>query len=232
MKVAILQPSYIPWPGYFFWIQNCDFFVFLDDVQYTKHDWRNRNKIKSANGVVLLTVPVLTKGKYAQTILEAKIDNKSDHSCKFDWRKKHWTSIQQHYNKAPYFKKYEEFLREVYEKDWDYLVDLNIYLMMEISRIIGLNASFVRSSELDVSGKKTERLVNICKNLEATEYMAGERSKTYLQEELFYNENIVVTYRDYKPVAYPQLYGEFVPYLSILDMLLNCGEESTQCLHL
>lgn len=226
MRVTILQPSYIPWAGYFFQILDCDIFVFLDDVQYTKGNWRNRNKIKTPNGPLWITVPVSTKNRLGQTILEAEIDNR------VNWRKKHWESIKQSYRKARCFAEYENFLRDVYSKSWEYLAELNIYLMVEISRLIGIETRFVRSSELYADGSKTERLVNICKKVGASEYMAGEGAKIYLKEDLFEKEHVKITYRDYHPVKYPQLYGEFIPYLSIVDMLFNCGKDSIKYLHL
>lgn len=220
MRAAILQPSYLPWPGHFFWAFHCDTFIFLDDVQFTRRDWRNRNKIKTAKGPQWLTVPIITKGKFNQIILETKIDNS------INWRKKHWLSIKHHYSRAPYFKSYEMVLQEIYLRDWDYLVDLSIYSMAAISKLIGLKTIFIRSSKIKVTGTKTERLVNICKKVGATEYLTGERAKSYIKEELFKIEKIKIVYQDFKPIVYPQLYGEFVPYLSMLDMLLNCGEGS------
>lgn len=238
MRVAIEQPMYLPWIGYFDLIQRCDTFVFLDNVQFEKQSWQQRNRIKTSNGVIWITVPVLLKHRSSQKILEVEINNNDK-----NWRKKHWEAIKYNYIKAMYFHKYASFFKETYENKWDLLVDLNIHFVKYLSRLFGIKTEFVRASELSVEGIKNELLLDICKKIGATEYVSTLSANIYIEPELFEKENIKLKYVDYRgneqydnsadiekfihPV-YNQLYGEFIPQLSIVDILMNEGERSAE----
>jgi hypothetical protein len=225
VRVAILQPSYLPWLGYFDQIYRADTFVFYDDVQYDKHGWRNRNKIKTPQGWQWLTVPVLTKGRFGKLIYEMEIDNHAP------WAEKHLKSIQVNYHKSPYYHAYIKYFEKIYLKEWQYLADLDIELIKLITNLLGMgNKMFIRSMELGVKGDRLERLINICQLFKADNYLTGQAARNYLDEKLFAKAGIKVEYQNYKHPAYPQLYGDFIPHLSVIDLLFNCGPESLKIL--
>jgi len=225
MTVAILQPSYLPWLGYFDQIYKSDIFVFYDDVQYDKGGWRNRNKIKIPNGWQWLTVPVKMKGRFGEMLYEKEINNKTN------WREKHLKSIQQNYVKAPYFKDYFKSLEKIYLKEWKNLEELDVTLIKLICNLLGMkNKKIVYSRELKIEGEATERLVKICQLFKADTYLTGDAAKGYLKEDLFEKVGIEVEYQNYQHPVYNQLYGDFVPYLSVIDLLFNHGEESLSIL--
>ncbi len=218
--LSCIQPSYIPWKGYFHQIQKSDIFVFLDDVQYDKHSWRNRNKIKTSNGLIWLTVPVLTKNRFGQSIMEVQINNRNN------WRKKHLKAIHMNYMKAPFFNKHKEFLASVYEREWKLLVDLDIYLTVEISKLLGIKTNFIRASEMQLKQDKIHRLIDLCKILNIDTYLTGPLARNYLTAEMFEKEGLKLEFQEYYYNEYPQLYGDFVHNVSIVDSLFNCGEEA------
>ena len=220
MRIVILQPSFLPWRGYFHQIYKADTFVFYDDVQYDKRGWRNRNKIKTPGGAEWLTVPVESGGKYLQLIKDAKIDNTQD------WRRKQLNAIQYNYHKAPFYNEYINFFNDIYSRNWDNICELDMYTTKEISKFLGINTRFIKSSEFASAGKKTDRLINICKHLGATHYLSGPAAQDYIEKEKFENNNIVLEYQEYNYTEYPQVYGKFEPYVSIIDLLFNCGPES------
>jgi len=224
MIVAIHQPNYIPWQGFFYKMIKCDIFVFLDNVQYSKNNIINRNKIKTHNGEMWLTVPVLTKDSCRQLISDVKINNT------FDWRRKHWNSIRQNYAKTSFFKEYSPYLNNIYSKQWDKLIDLNKTLIKFIADCLEIRKEFVDASSLNVSGKSTDLLVDICKKLDGDVYLSGESGKKYMDEEKFKEIGIKVEYTDFTQPEYNQLYGDFIPNLSVLDILFNCGKESRKIL--
>lgn len=215
--VVVQQPSYIPWLGYFEQICQADVFVFYDDVQYTKNDWRNRNKIKTPREWQWLTVPV--NYEFGQRICDVKTANQQ-------WQRKHLKAIEANYARAPYFKDYIEYFKDMYSREWTYLYSLSEFSVMMLGRILKIPTRFLFSRELCVEGGQTERLVNICKHLGADRYYSPWRSRIYLDEKHFENAGIKVEFQDYKHPLYPQLWGEFMPYLSVIDLLFNCGEES------
>ena len=172
--LSCIQPSYIPWKGYFHQIQKSDIFVFLDDVQYDKRSWRNRNQIKTRSGLKWLTVPVITKNRYDQSIMETHIDNSRN------WRKKHLETICLNYRNTPFFYKYKEFLMSVYEQKWKLLVDLDIYLTIEISKLLGIDTKFARTSEMQLEQDKRYRFVYLCKKLNIDTYLTGPLARNYL----------------------------------------------------
>jgi hypothetical protein len=218
--LSCIQPSYIPWKGYFHQIQKSDIFVFLDDVQYDKHSWRNRNKIKTSNDLIWLTVPVLTKKRFGQSIMEVQINNRNN------WRKKHLKAIHMNYIKAPFFNKHKEFLASVYEREWKLLVDLDIYLTVEISKLLGIKTKFVRASEMQLKQDKIHRLIDLCKILNIDTYLTGPLARNYLTAEMFEKEGLKLEFQEYCYPEYHQLYDDFVHNVSIVDTLFNCGEEA------
>jgi hypothetical protein len=224
MKLVILQPGYLPWLGFFDQMAQSDIFMFYDDVQYDKHGWRNRNRIKTSQGPQWLTVPVLTKNKKLPLIKDVKIDNNTP------WRYNHLQSIKQNYSRTPYFELLFPDLDKIYLQQWEYIIDLDTKLIDLILKILGLNKRIEFSSHLLIKGTQTERLINFCKFFKADEYLTGAAAKDYLEEERFKEESIHLEYQKYNHPIYPQLYGDFIPYLSIIDLLFNEGPESLKIL--
>lgn len=220
-KIAILQSNYIPWKGYFDLINMVDEFVFYDDVQYTKRDWRNRNKIKTPNGLVWLSIPVEVKGKYFQKINETMVIDK-------DWAKKHWQSILHNYSKAKYFKNYKDIFEELYLNcNEEYLSQINYKFISTINRIFGINTKLRCSSEFNLIDGQTEKLLGICKDCNADIYLSGPAAKDYFNEDLATKENIKVEWMDYSGYdEYTQLYPPFEHGVSILDLIFNEGENA------
>jgi len=218
---VILQPNYIPWRGYFDLINSADIFVFLDDVQYTERDWRNRNIVRNEKGLQWLTVPVVTKGLRGQLIKDAKIDNN------LPWGEKHWTTLRHCYSKAKHFNLYKDILEDLYCRNWNSLCDMNIEFIYTICRLLSINNTrFIRSSSLNIYSIKTERLVNICKKLDITAYVSGPAGSNYIENRIFEQNNIRLIYKQYDYPPYPQLHFPFEPNVTVLDLLFNCGCDS------
>ena len=227
MTIGILQPGYLPWLGFFEQIYKSDIFVIYDDVQYDKEGWRNRNRIKTANGIQWLTVPVHVKLSEAPLIKDVRIDNKEN------WRKKHLNSIKMSYSRSPYLKDYLPFFEEAYNRQWEFLIDLDMFFILKILDWLGMgDKDIVRSSGLlDIDraigeGNKMDRLINICKTLKADTFYEGAAGRNYIDTDYFLGHGIRVEFQDYKHPVYKQLYGDFVPYLSIVDLLFNHGRDS------
>ena len=176
---VILQPSYLPWLGYFSQMQRSDVFVLYDDVQYDKHSWRNRNRIKTLQGIQWLTVPVLTKGQNWPTNRVVRIYNA------IDWRKKHRLSIRQNYGKAPYFSDYFGIFDDLYYRPWDSLLELNMTFLNAVCDMLGLKRETIFSSDLGVKGDTVERLIAICNQLGANVFYEGAAGRDYIDDELF-----------------------------------------------
>lgn len=221
-KIAILQPNYIPWKGVFDLINRVDVFVFYDDVQYTVKDWRNRNIIKTPHGDKWISVPVIHKGRRNQLICEAEINNAEN------WQKDHYKTIKFSYSKAKYFDNYHYILKEIYfENKWDKIADLNIYATKLIAKALGAEIEWIRSSDLKFDGGKDgEKVIKICKHLNCNYFINGPASKPYMNEKLFNEAEIALDYMEYNYNEYEQLYPPFNHYVSILDLLFNCGQES------
>jgi hypothetical protein len=219
--VTIHQPEYLPWIGFFDRIYQTDIFVILDDVQYQKNGFINRNKVKNYNGWQWITVPVEGKST-RKNINEVIISNQEE------WGEKQWKCLLYNYSRAPYFKKYADFFEEVFKKKWNLIVDLDINLIENVMKMLGLEKKIEKSSLLNVSGMATERLVNICKKLEADIYLSGPGGKKYMDLERFKEKNVKVIFREFFHPVYPQQFGKigFMPCLSIIDLLFNCGPES------
>lgn len=217
MILAAHQPNFIPWIGYFHKMAQADKFVLADDLQYTAHGFINRNHIKTRNGKQWLTVPVITKGKGLQKINEVRIDKEQN------WRQKHWNSLQLNYKYAPYFDYYADFFERIYQKDWTFLVDLNIELIEFVRKSLNISCPIVLSSELDLRSDATERIVDMVKKNNCTKYLSGKSGKKYLNEKLFKDAGIDLIYTDFKHPIYHQQFGEFVSHFSIIDLLFNEG---------
>lgn len=220
-KAAVIQSNYIPWKGYFDIIHDVDMFIFYDDVQYTKNDWRNRNKIKTNQGLRWLTIPVGSPDN--RLIYEVTLDDDL-------WKKKHWETIKQSYTKAPYFKKFQDFLGHVYiDSKWNNLSELNQYLIQTIGQeYLGINTIFTDSREYNAEGHKLDRLIDLLLKTGADRYLSGPSAKGYIEEEAFSRAGIELIYKDYSGYPeYPQLFPPFEHYVSILDVLLNCGPDSS-----
>jgi len=225
MVIGILQPGYLPWLGFFEQLYRSDVFVILDDVQYDKQGWRNRNRIKTANGVQWLTVPVLVNFSQKPLICEVKIDNKPN------WRKKHLETLRQSYAKAPFYRDYIELFQETYSRSWEYLVDLDMHFIEILAVRLGLkDKKIVRSSNLDVGAGRIDRLVGICRAFQADVFYEGASGRNYIDEERFVRAGIKVEYQDYRHPGYRQLHEGFVPNLSVVDLLFNHGPESLSIL--
>lgn len=224
-RIAVSQSNYIPWKGYFDLIASVDTFVIYDDMQYTKNDWRNRNVILTPNGLQWLTIPAETKGKFGQKINEVKVNGRP-------WQKKHWKTICQNYQKAPFFKEYKEAFEALYlEKTFETLSNVNFSFIRQICEFLGITTELVWSSEFELQGERSERLVNICKHLEADVYVSAPAAKSYLETPLFESEDIQVDWFDYDGYKeYPQLSEHFEQGVSVLDLIFNMGPDARKYL--
>jgi hypothetical protein len=222
--IVILQPGYLPWLGFFDQMSRSNIFVYYDDVQFDKRGWRNRNRIKSPNGPFWLTVPVFYKRSTLPLILDVQIDNSSN------WVKKQLETVRQYYAKALYFDCYFPHIQGLLMKPWKYLIDLNLNTVDYLCGALGLSTMIHRSSELGITGGKTERLVNICKYFGATSYLTGDAAKSYLDLSVFFHAQVKVNWHNYQHPVYQQQFGTFVPFLSILDLLMNVGNGSLSLL--
>ena len=222
--IAILQPGYLPWLGFFDQIARSDVFVIYDDVQFDKHGWRNRNRIKSPSGPHWLTVPVRHAGKNFPANHAIEIDN---HQA---WARKHTGSIRQFYARAPYLDRYLPELEELLHRRWTLLIDLDLAVTALLCRWLGLERTLLRSSALGLGGGQSDRLLNHCLHFGANRYLSGAAARDYLDTALFARHGIEVVWQDYVHPVYPQPHGAFVSHLSTLDLLLNCGEQSRSLL--
>jgi len=223
MLVGIHQLHYLPWLRYFDKIARCDVFVVLDNIQYNKNGWQNRNKIKSPGGPLLLTVPVIER--FGQNLNEVRVNNTAQ------WRRKHWRSISQCYAKAPFFRDYAGFLEAAYAREWEFLNDINRHMLTYFVDKLGIETRIVYASEINAPGVATERLVNLITAVGGDRYYSGAYAlEAYLDIEALTRAGIRLELQEWRAPVYPQLDGDFVPDLSILDLLLNCGPESLRVL--
>lgn len=220
-KVAILQSNYIPWKGYFDMIAAVDEFILYDDMQYTRRDWRNRNQIKTPQGVQWLTVPVKVKGRYVQTIRETEIDG-------VDWAEAHWKTLTQNYRKAPHFEEVAAIFEPIYlQRQYTHLSALNRCLIEAVCGYLGITTKISNSWDYQLIEGKTERLADLCSQTGATEYISGPSAKGYIEEMVFIDRNIKLTWFNYSGYSeYPQLWGEFTYGVTVLDLLFNCGKNA------
>lgn len=226
MIVSINQPAYLPWLGYFHRIAISDIHIVLDHVQFEKNSFVNRNKIRTNNGWTWLTVPVKTKGRFGELpINKLEIDNSTN------WRQKHWATVKQNYSKAPHFHLYSDFFEDIYRRDWNLLNDLCRETNAYILSVLDIDTKIIESSALHPQEKKSALILELCRVTSASVYYSGIMGKDYLREEEFNANGIAVRYQNFQPYPYPQLQGgEFVPFMSILDLLFNCGEKSRDIL--
>ncbi len=227
MIAVILQPSYIPWRGYFDQIRLSDLFIFYDDVQYDKHGWRNRNQIKTAQGKKWLTIPVHSGGvTHGIIIKDVKIDWTKP------WPQHHIRSLTSSYNKAPFFKKYLPLLEAFYERRDESIADFTIETTIALARELGIQRTrFLRSSELDgIAGEKTDRLIQILKRVGATHYISGPSARDYIEVEKFAEAHIGLEFMQYNYPAYTQLYPPYDPHVSVLDVLFMTGDRAASYL--
>lgn len=225
MNVVILQPSYIPWRGYFDQIRLADLFIFYDDIQYDKHGWRNRNQIKTAHGKKWLTIPVNSKGvTQGISIKDVRIDWSKP------WAKNHLKALTISYNKSPFFKDYLPLLESFYQRRDEFLADLTIELSIALARELGISTTrFMRSSELPhIEGRKTDRVVDVLKRVGATHYICGPSASFYMEPEKFDEAGITFEYMKYNYPEYPQLYPPYDPYVSILDLMFMTGSKAIE----
>lgn len=223
MIAVILQPSYVPWRGYFDQIRRADLFIFYDDVQYDKHGWRNRNQIKTPHGKKWLTIPVHTAGVTSGIAIQ---DVQIDWSR--NWPQSHLKSLASAYGRAPYFKQYLPLLESFYSRHDGTIADFTIETTMLLARELGLEqARFMRSSELKgIGGQRTQRLVEILSRVGADHYISGPSAREYIEPEKFREAGIELEYMQYDYPEYPQLYPPFDPQVSVLDLLFMTGKKA------
>ena len=224
MILTAHQPVYLPWLGLFHKISLADKFVYFDEVQYLPKDWMNRNKIKTNSGELWLTVPVLRKGYRELKTNEIKINNS------INWQKKHFETIKNNYRKGEFFSDYVDLFEEVYSKSWTYLSELNEYMLKWFLKELKIDVNFVRASEQNFVGTKSNLVLDMAKKLNANTYIFGKLGKDYANEKDFQKNNIKIIFQDYKHPIYSQLHGEFIENLSIIDLLINHGPDSFKIL--
>jgi hypothetical protein len=218
MRVAIHQPAYLPYPGFFHKLSMADVFVIMDDVQYDKR-FTNRNRILVPQGPMWISVPIVKSDRFQQNML-VEINNS------IDWRPDHLNKIRNSYANAPFFHLYKDYLHSVYSKDWEFLFDLDFELVRATANWLGIKIPMLRESELKVSGTATDRLINTCKAVGADTYISGSGGKNYLDEGSFSRNGLSVVYQNYRPLPYRQRFvTSFVPDLSIIDILSNVGPD-------
>lgn len=216
--VAAHQPNYLPWLGYFHKIAECDVFVFLDDVEYSSGAWINRNRIKTPDGWTWLTVPVSGNSGEIRSIEIAETD---------DWADEHAKSLRFNYGKAPHYDELADLFATTYDREWRRLQALNTHLIREIADCIGLDCEFVSSSEFGIDATDSERILGLCRELDADRYLSGTGAKSYMDEDAFHAAGVDVTYQSIEYPTYTQRFDDFVPELSIVDPLFNCGPDRT-----
>lgn len=224
MVLSVHQPQYIAWIGYFHKILRSDAFVFLDNVQYKPREYQNRNRIRTKDGALWLSVPVSASGLGRQAIREVKIDDSSG------WRADHLNSIRTSYGRAKYFARYFPFFEDLYGKIWDDLCGLNIGIIKYIMKEMSISTPLYMESELGIASKKTDRIVDICGKLNADTYLSGIGGKGYLEEDKFRDSGITLRYQEFRHPVYGQQFmkdsGDFMPYMSAVDLLFNEGPDS------
>jgi hypothetical protein len=215
MIVSIHQPAYLPWLGYFDKIIKSDIFVYLDTVQLEKNSYSYRNKIKTPQGSTWLTVPLKMKGHTGSTIKNIAIDNSQQ------WKKKHLKNIFFNYKKSPFFDDLYTKIELLYKDDFDLFSDLSYHHLLFWLDELNIKTKIIKSSDLDISSKKSELILDLCQNFKADKYISGALGRDYLDEDIFKENGVVVEYQDYQHPAYQQLNGDFLPYMGIIDFWMN-----------
>jgi hypothetical protein len=230
MIVAAHQPHYLPWLGYLHKLACCDLFVVMDDLQYEAQNFQNRNRVKVNNGALWLTVP-LVRGSQTERICDKRIDNSVE--GKQNWQRRSWETLRTHYGRAPYFNLYAPVLEEIYTRRWDKLLDLDLYILRVMMDWFELRKPVVLASSLELTGQKTERIVDLCQKVKARTYLSGKGgSKGYLELSQFDRAGIHLAWQEFAHPEYPQRYPGigFVSHLAALDLIFNCGPESKRVL--
>lgn len=216
--LAAHQPQYLPWLGYFDKLDQANVFVLLDNVQFKKNEWQNRNRIKTATGWQWITVPV--RHRFPQAIAEVEID------AQVPWGRKHLRALESNYRKAPHYEAVMTVLTEVLEDSWTHLAPLNVMLSRVVAAILDIGTTMRLGSEFTTREEPNGRLIDLCLELEADTYVSGAGARDYLDVSAFEAAGIAVRYQNFEHPTYPQLYGDFEANLSVVDLLMNCGEES------
>ena len=222
-----MQPTYIPWMGYFNLIDQVDKFVFLDDVQLVKRSWQTRNRIKTAQGELFLTIPIKKVDKRDDTLICNAVISEDE-----SWKEKHIRSLELAYKKAPYFDLMFSFIKEIIFNEEKKLSDYNIYIIKQIAQKLGLKTEFIRSSELKgIVGKKDARLVSVCKHIGCDDYISPQGSAVYIEKECpggeFAKNNLKFFYHNYEHPVYEQINGNFIGFMSIIDLFFNHGFDAS-----
>jgi len=222
-RIAAVQSSYVPWKGYFDLIHSVDEFVLFDDVQYTRRDWRNRNRIKTREGLTWLTIPVAAKGKYLEPIKSIMVSDPG-------WRERHWRLIRSSYARSPGFAEYEELFRRLYlDSDEQRLSAINAAFIRDVCRILGITTKITWSMDYTLESGRNERLISLCRQTGATTYLSGPRARAYLDIEMFKASGIEVSFFDYTGYPeYPQPFPPFDHHVSIIDLLFSVGSRAPQ----
>lgn len=223
MKLAIVQSNYIPWKGYFDLIRAVDTFMILDEVQFTKNDWRNRNRIKTQAGTQWLTIPVATSGRFGQSIAQTRVAA--------PWARAHWASVQQSYARATHFADYAPTVRELFEQAADeaLLGRVNAIFIHGICHMLGIETPIVRAQDFASCGVRGDRVLSLCRSAGATHYLSGPAARAYMDVGAFQEAGIAVTFADYAGYPeYPQLHGAFDHAVTALDLLFNVGPDAVR----
>lgn len=224
MILTAHQPVYLPWLGLFHKIALADLFISFDQVQYQPKDWNNRNRIKTHQGPIWLSVPVLRKGYLEKTISDIEINNN------VPWARKHWGSMKGAYEKAPYFTRYSDFFEDTYDRRWESLVELNTYMLRWFLDTLGISVPIRSAGDWKFQGEKSALVLDMCKQAGANQYIFGILGREYADIAAFERAGVKAHFQDYIHPVYKQLHGDFVPYMTIVDLLFNCGDESLDIL--
>lgn len=234
MKIGALQTAYLPWLGFFDQIARCDLFVIFDDLQYTKKDWRNRNKIKTPSGPMWLTVPIASSGAINKRICQVQI------SYQEEWQSRHWRALKFNYSRAPHFNQYSDFFRRLYQTKEKHLATLNRRIIDYCIDRLGITTEILYSADSQIEEDYRKscqglmdpnlRIVHLCERFGADRFLEGSSGKAYIDLELLRDAGVILEFHDYDHPKYRQQFGEFIPYLSIVDLLFNEGENSLSIL--
>lgn len=222
-KISIMQPTFNPWIGYFSMIDHVDTFVFLDDVQLTKRSWQVRNKIKTQNGELFLSIPIRKTNSRDNLLIKDAMIN-----YELGWGKKHLSSIEQNYSKCKYFIEVFDFIQNHYDKRIEKLSNFNRELIITLCHHLGINTTFINSCSLENNSfKKDEKLVNICKQLDGKEYYSALGSKEYIRSDLFFSNDLILSFQNYDHPIYDQYGATFLSHMGIFDLLFNLGFDNS-----
>lgn len=222
-RVAIVQSSYIPWKGFFDLMRRVDELILYDDAQYTRRDWRNRNQVKTKDGLLWLTIPVEVKGKYHQAIKDVRVSDR-------EWRKRHFKTIASAYARAPHFPEYRDALQQLYDgATAERLSDVNRHFLEGLSQLLGIRTPLTWSMDYDLPEGRVERLIALCRQAGATSYLSGPSAQAYIDPATFAGAGIELAYMDYGHYrAYPQLHPPFTHFVSVIDLLVTMGPSALE----